>query len=142
MKNLIKFLQISLLLLAVTIPANAYAGDKATNAQRVKYVVKNLKLGKDVQAKIQPLLTSYLRDKDAAEAAYESLKDKYKSAIKSNKLSEQQAQQLLNAKWTAAEKELAVKRAYEKKFRTVLSAAKTYQCFDLLNDKNSKVLGY
>ena len=51
------------------------------------------------------------------------------------------AQTLLNLKWQAAEKELAVKKDYEKKFMTVLSAKKTYLCFDLLNDKKSKVRG-
>jgi hypothetical protein len=41
----------------------------------------------------------------------------------------------------ASFKELTVKKAYETKFKTVLSAKKTFLCFDLLNDKKSKVWG-
>ena len=48
---------------------------------------------------------------------------------------------MLTLKWEAAEKELVVKKEYEQKFKTVLSPKKTYLCFDLLNDKKSKVQG-
>ena len=117
----------------------AQAGRKAD--MKVNYVLQNLGVKRDVQQKLKPLLVSYLADKKVANKAYEDLKDKLKPSIEAGTITEKQAQQLLTLKWQADEKELAVKRQYEGKFKTVLTAKKTYLCFDLLNDKKSKVRG-
>lgn len=117
----------------------ALAGKNAD--MRVAYVLKNLGVKRDVQVKLKPILDSYMVDKKKANKPYDSLKDKLKPSIEAGTITEKQAQQLLDLKWQAAEKELAVKKAYETKFKTVLSAKKTFLCFDLLNDKKSKVWG-
>ena len=118
---------------------DAQAGQKAD--MRVPYVLQNIGVKRDVQAKLKPLLVSYLADKKAASKEYENMKDKLKPSIEAGTITEKQANALLRAKWLADEKELAVKRQYEEKFKSVLSAKKTYLCFDLLNDKKSKMLG-
>ena len=117
----------------------ALAGRKAD--MRVNYVLQNLGVKRDVQEQLKPLLQSYLADKKTANKAYDDMKDKLKASIDNGTLTEKQAQQLLTLKWQADEKELVVKRQYETKFKTVLSAKKTYLCFDLLNDSKSKMLG-
>ena len=117
----------------------AEAGKKSD--MRVKYVLQNIGVKRDVQTQLKPLLVAYLAEKKAANKAYDDMKDKLKPSIDGGTLTEKQAQNLLNAKWAAAEKELQVKKQYETKFRTVLSAKKTYLCFDLLNDKKSKMMG-
>ena len=108
---------------------------------KVNYVLQNIGVKRDVQAKLKPLLISYLAEKKEANKAYDDLKAKLKTSINNGTLTKEQAQALLNAKWNAAEKELAVKRKYEIKFNTVLSIKKTYFCFSLLNDKKSKMQG-
>ena len=108
---------------------------------RVKYVLQNLGIKRDLQEKLKPLLVSYLADKKTANKQYDNLKDKLKPSIEAGTITDKQAQQLLTLKWEAAEKELVVKKEYEQKFKTVLSPKKTYLCFDLLNDKKSKVQG-
>jgi len=125
----------------LTIGLTAMAQKKVPHTTRAAYVLKNLGVNKEVRAKLQPLLLNYLKDKNVAGSEYDKLKERLKSRIKMGNLTEQQAQQLLDAKWKAAERELAVKKAYEKKFKTVLSVKKTYACFSLLNDKKSKILG-
>lgn len=115
------------------------AGQKAE--LRVTYVLQNIGVKRDVQAKLKPLLISYQTDKKAANKEYDDMKAKLKPSIDAGTITEKQANALLRAKWLADEKELAVKRQYEEKFKTVLSAKKTYLCFDLLNDKKSKMLG-
>ena len=135
-KIILALLSLTLALGNVT---TALAGKNAD--MRVAYVLKNLGVKRDVQQKLQPLLQSYLADKKAATKAYDDLKDKLKPSIEAGTITEKQAQQLLTLKWQANEKELAVKRQYEGKFKTVLTAKKTYLCFDLLNDKKSKVRG-
>ena len=117
----------------------ALAGKNAD--MRVAYVLKNLGIKRDLQVKLKPILDSYMADKKAANKTYDNMKDKLKPSIEAGTITDKQAQALLDAKWVAAEKELAVKKEYEKKFKTVLSVKKTYLCFDLLNDKKSKVRG-
>lgn len=136
-----KLIVLALMCLALAMGnvGNAWAGKNAD--MRVAYVLKNLGINRDTQNKLRPLLVSYLADKKVANKPYDSLKDKLKPSIEAGTITEKQAQELLTKKWVAAEKELAVKRQYETKFKTVLSAKKTYLCFDLLNDKKSKVRG-
>lgn len=136
-----KLIALALMCLALAMGnvGNAWAGKNAD--MRVAYVLKNLGINRDTQNKLRPLLVSYLADKKVANKPYDSLKDKLKPSIEAGTITEKQAQELLTKKWVAAEKELAVKRQYETKFKTVLSAKKTYLCFDLLNDKKSKVRG-
>ena len=136
-----KFLLSALLIVALLFgaPTLMQAGKNADI--RVAYVLKNMGINKETQTKLRPLLQSYLAEKKVANKPYDDLKEKLKSSINNGTLTEKQAQTLLSLKWTSDEKELAVKKAYEKKFRTVLSAKKTYLCFTLLNDKKSKIRG-
>lgn len=127
------------LVMVFAMPHPALAGKKSD--MKVAYVLKNLGVKRDVQAQLKPLLQSYLADKKTANKQYDEMKDRLKASIDNGTLTEKQAQQLLNAKWAADERELAVKRQYETKFKTVLSAKKTYLCFSLLNDSKSKMRG-
>ena len=108
---------------------------------RIVYVLQNLGIKRDVQKKLRPLLAGYLAEKKQANAEYEAMKTKLKTKIDLETINNTEAEKLLEAKWEAAAKELAVKKDYDKKFRTVISVKKTYRCFDLLNDKKSKVRG-
>lgn len=134
-----RILSIALMLIALSMSNVVLAGQKQD--MRVAYVLRNLGVKRDVQAKLKPLLEAYLRDKKDANKEYDNLKAKYKVAIKNGTLTDSQAESLIGLKWTAANKELGVKKAYTNKFRAVLPYKKVWYCFDLLNDKNSKVLG-
>lgn len=109
--------------------------------KKVAYTLKNLKLDATKQKALQPMLMEYLTEIKAAQKAYDDLKDKYKNDIKNGTLTDKAAQALLTAKWAAAKSETAVKEKYEKKFLTIIPAKKVWFCFDLLNDKMSKVEG-
>ena len=136
-----RFLVIALMTISMTFGMSTMALAGKNADMRVAYVLKNLGIKRDLQVKLKPILDSYMADKKAANKTYDNLKDKLKPSIEAGTITDKQAQALLDAKWVAAEKELAVKKEYEKKFKTVLSAKKTYLCFDLLNDKKSKVRG-
>ena len=135
----IQSLAMLLLCLLMAIPASAKKA-KVSNAQRVEYVLKNLEVKKDVKTRLKPLLENYLKDKDATSTSYDKMKDKLKPKIKLGTISDEQGQQLLDAKWAAEAKELQVKKQYEQTFKTVMPVKKVYECFRLLNDKNSKIL--
>lgn len=136
-----RFLILCLMTLAMCLgnASVAMAGKKSD--MKVNYVLQNLGVKRDVQAKLKPLLVSYLADKKVANKEYDTLKDKLKPSIENGTLTDKQADRLLQLKWQAAEKELAVKRQYETKLKTVLPSKKVYLCFDLLNDKKSKMMG-
>ena len=136
-----RFLVIALMTISMTFGMSTMALAGKNADMRVAYVLKNLGIKRDLQVKLKPILDSYMADKKAANKTYDNMKDKLKPSIEAGTITDKQAQALLDAKWVAAEKELAVKKEYEKKFKTVLSAKKTYLCFDLLNDKKSKVRG-
>ena len=136
-----KLFMVCLMAILVTFAGNTTATAGKKSEMRVNYVLQNLGIKRDVQEKIRPLLVSYLADKKVANKEYDSLKDKLKPSIEAGTITDKQAQKLLDLKWASDEKELAVKREYETKFKTVLSAKKTYLCFDLLNDKKSKISG-
>ena len=139
MNNKFLFSGLIIIVLLWGAPTLTQAGKNADI--RVAYVLKNMGINREAQAKLRPMLQSYLADKKAANKPYDDLKDKLKPSINSGALTEKQAQTLLSLKWASDEKELAVKKEYEKKFRTILSAKKTYLCFTLLNDKKSKIRG-
>lgn len=133
-------------LLLICALALAFATTQPLAAQsnqelRYQYVMKNLKLDKTASAKFGPVLKNYLKELKEAKSGYSKLKDKYKDMEKAGTLTNGQAEQLLNAKFDAETKELAVKKKYYTEFKNVLPLKKVYYAFDLANDKKSKVRG-
>ncbi len=114
---------------------------QSNRAARVQYVLKNLELDAAQQKKLKPLLEKYLLEKKVQTANYEDMKDDLKPRIDAGTMTDKQANNLLKAKWEADEKELALKKEYEPKFKAVISPAKVFKCYDLLNDKKSKIRG-
>lgn len=109
--------------------------------KKVAYTLKNLKLDAAKTKALQPVLMEYLNEMKTAQKPYDDLKEKYKTSIKNGTLTDKAATALLAAKWTAAKNEVAVKEKFEKKFAALIPAKKVWYCFDLLNDKMSKIEG-
>ena len=122
-----------LLSLAVCTPAPALAGSKRD--VRVAYVLKNLKLKSDVQAKFKPLLDQYLQELSDLKDPYKKLKDSLDDAIAANKLTASQCDQLFEAKQKQEEREPALMRKWYAKFKTVLTAQQAYKAMKLSDDK-------
>lgn len=129
----------ALLLICTTLSAPAMA--QSNLELRHQYIVKNLKLNKEQTGKFSPVCKNYLEELKVAKSEYSKLKDKYKDAEKNGTLTNGQAEQLLNAKFEADAKELAVRKKYYEEFKKVIPLKKVYYAFDLANDKKSKVKG-
>ncbi|MBQ9171276.1 MAG: hypothetical protein IJ148_10750 [Bacteroidaceae bacterium] len=119
--------------LAVMVPTSAQAGKKRD--ARVAYVLKNLRLKADVQAKLKPVLEAYLKELSDLKDPYKELKDKMQDAIDANKLTAAQCDQLFEAKQKQEEKEPALNRKYYAKFKTVITAQQAYKAMKLSDDK-------
>ena len=119
--------------LAIVIPTSATAGKKRD--ARVAYVLKNLRLKKDVQEKFRPILDAYLKELGDLKDPYKKLKDEMEDAINANKLTAVQCDQLFEAKQKQEEKEPTLNRKYYAKFKTVITAQQAYKAMKLSDDK-------
>lgn len=119
--------------LAVTLPTSAQAGKKRD--ARVAYVLKNLRLKPDVQAKFKPVLEAYLKELSDLKDPYKKLKDELQDAIDANKLTAAQCDQLFEAKQKQEDKEPALNRKWYAKFKTVITAQQAYKAMKLSDDK-------
>ena len=117
--------------LAVTLPTSAQAGKKRD--ARVAYVLKNLRLKPDVQAKFKPVLD--LKELSDLKDPYKKLKDDLQDAIDANKLTAAQCDQLFEAKQKQEDKEPALNRKWYAKFKTVITAQQAYKAMKLSDDK-------
>ena len=119
--------------MAVTMPTSAQAGKKRD--ARIAYVLRNLRLKSDVEAKFKPLLDAYLKELSDIKDPYKNLKDQLQDAIDANKLTPAQCDQLFEAKQKQEELEPAVNRKHYAKFKTVLTTQQAYKAMKLSDDK-------
>ena len=119
--------------MAVVMPSSAFAGKKRD--ARVAYVLKNLRLKKDVQEKFRPILDAYLKELGDLKDPYKKLKDEMEDAINANKLTAAQCDQLFEAKQKQEEKEPALNRKWYAKFKTVITTQQAYKAMKLSDDK-------
>lgn len=128
---------LTVLMIATLLPMLAVAQSQK-DKDRWAYVSTQMKLSKDVKAKVQPVFYNYLRELRAAKDIYDTPKNNLLTAIRKNKLTVAQANQLTNARWASDAKELEVRRAYTKKFSAMLTPQQVYYLFSYANDSKSK----
>lgn len=139
MKRITTTICLLAMLFTFTLNVSAQATSKAQ--KRIAYTVKNLKLNDAQRKAVTPILTAYLTDVKVAKKKYSDLKDKYKTNIDKGTLTDKMAQALLEAKFEFDGKEAAIKKSYLPKLASAIPYKKVYYCFDLINDKMSKVEG-
>ncbi|MCR5533878.1 MAG: hypothetical protein K6F47_01695 [Bacteroidaceae bacterium] len=124
----------AILSIAMAMPAqHVYAGEK--DDAHVSYVLKNMKLSKADATKVKPLLYAYYKEMSNAKASHKALKEKYSKAEDAGKLTTAQCDELFESKQKQEMAQLAVKKSYYAKMKTVLPAAKAYKLMKLTNDK-------
>ena len=109
--------------------------------ERFAYVTTQMKLPKDLKAKLQPIFYAYMKELHAAKDIYNDMKDKNLTAIRKQKITAELAKQLNAARWRSDEEVLKVRRAYSQKFAAVLSPQQVYYLFSFANDSKSKRQG-
>ena len=109
------------------------AGEK--DDAHVAYVLKNMKLSKEDAAKVKPLLYAYYKEMSNAKASHKALKEKYSKAEDAGKLTAAQCDELFESKQKQEMAQLAIRKTYYAKIKTVLPPAKAYKLMKLTNDK-------
>lgn len=122
-----------LVCLAVGMPTTAQAGAKRD--ARVAYVLRNLRLKSDVEAKFKPMLEAFLKELSDVKDPYEDLKDELQDAIDGGKLTAAQCDKLFELKQKQEEQEPPVLRKWYAKFKTVLTTQQAYRAMKLSDDK-------
>lgn len=136
-----RFLSLTILtlVLSLCIPTALSAAGPSKAQKRVAYTLKNLGVDQAKQKQMQPMLLSYLADLKAAKKKHDDLKKKYEIDLKKGTVTDNAATVILKAKFECDAAELQVKKSYLSKFSTILPPKKVLRCFQLLNDKMSKV---
>ena len=134
-QHILKTCIAALLLSAVTQTTTAQS--KKDN-WRYRHVVKELKIGKQLEKKFSPVFYAYLKEWHTAKDIYDNLKDKYRTQIDKRQLTPEQAQELLESHWKSEEQEVKVKRKYTQLFGQVVKKPYVYYIFKLANDKVPK----
>lgn len=130
-----------LLITAIILMPALCSAQSDKDRERFAYVTTQMKLPKDLKAKLQPIFYAYMKELHAAKDIYNDLKDKNLTAIRKQKITAEQAKQLNAARWRSDEEVLKVRRAYSQKFAAVLSPQQVYYLFSFANDSKSKRQG-
>ena len=130
-----------LLITAIILMPALCSAQSDKDRERFAYVTTQMKLPKDLKAKLQPIFYAYMKELHAAKDIYNDLKDKNLTAIRKQKITAEQAKQLNAARWRSDEEVLKVRRAYSQKFAAVLSPQQVYYVFSFANDSKSKRQG-
>lgn len=125
--------RILLVALAVIICSSCFAGPK--QEARMKYIFKEMKFDKPTQEKMKGLVMTFLMDLKNNKDKHDELKDKYKDAEASGKLTATQAEELMASKFRKDQKELDIRKMYYTKFKNLLGAVKARKILALANDK-------
>ena len=126
-----------LLITAIILMPVLCSAQSDKDRERFAYVTTQMKLPKDLKAKLQPIFYAYMKELHAAKDIYNDLKDKNLTAIRKQKITAEQAKQLNAARWRSDEEVLKVRRAYSQKFAAVLSPQQVYYLFSFANDSKS-----
>lgn len=130
-----------LLITAIILMPVLCSAQSDKDRERFAYVTTQMKLPKDLKAKLQPIFYAYMKELHAAKDIYNDLKDKNLTAIRKQKITAELAKQLNAARWRSDEEVLKVRRAYSQKFAAVLSPQQVYYLFSFANDSKSKRQG-
>ena len=102
---------------------------------RCQHVVKGIKMSSDLQTRFNPVFYAYLKEMHQAGDIYDNLKEKYQTQIDKRQLTNEQAQQLMDAHWTSDAKQVQIKQKYTDLFCKIIKAPYVYEVFRLANDK-------
>lgn len=116
---------------ACSLPASAQRGQRNTDpaaqkervAQRAAREAQRLKLSDETTAKFVPLYTAYLDSLD-------SLRRDARPEGKMKEMTDEQALQRVEQRFTMQEREVAIKRAFLEQLRPMLTAKQIFQVFN------------
>ena len=127
--------KITLLALLITFTLTTTIQAGAKREARKAYILKQTKLTTEQQKKVMPVLEAFLEELSNNKKRHDAIKDKYRSADATCKLTPAQAEEIMTSKFNKDEKELSIRRTYYSKFKSVIGSIKAREIIKFSDDK-------
>lgn len=132
-----KFLSLILLAcLLCTFTQSVTAGEK--QEKRVSYIISGIKVSKDKARQLQPVVAEFVDRLHANKKKHDALKEKYAKAEEDGRLTDAQADELMQSKFAKDTAENQIRKTYYDRFKALVGAAKARKILSLSDDKLKK----
>lgn len=128
-----RFISIFALLLCLTT-----VSAQSKQQLRVAYIIEQMKFDRATVAKVKPTITEFVEALHKNKDKHDEIQDKYAAAEEKGKLTEAQAEELMQSKFKKDAGELEIRRKYYASLKAIVGAVKARNIMALSNDKLSK----
>ena len=105
---------------------------------RVNYIMEQMHFDRATASKVRPTVQAFVEALHTNKDKHDAVQDKYLAAEESGKLTDAQAEELMQSKFRKDAGELDIRRQYYARFKALVGAAKARRIIALSNDKLSK----
>lgn len=105
---------------------------------RVNYIMEQMHFDRATASKVRPTVQAFVEALHTNKDKHDAVQDKYLAAEESGKLTDAQAEELMQSKFKKDAGELDIRRQYYARFKALVGAAKARRILALSNDKLSK----
>lgn len=105
---------------------------------RVNYIMEQMHFDRTTASKVRPTVQAFVEALHTNKDKHDAVQDKYLAAEESGKLTDAQAEELMQSKFKKDAGELDIRRQYYARFKALVGAAKARRILALSNDKLSK----
>lgn len=105
---------------------------------RVNYIMEQMHFDRATASKVRPTVQAFVEALHTNKDKHDAVQDKYLAAEESGKLTDAQAEELMQSKFKKDAGELDIRRQYYTRFKALVGAAKARRILALSNDKLSK----
>lgn len=128
-----RFISIFALLLCLTT-----LSAQSKQQQRVAYIIEQMKFDRATAAKVKPTIAEFVEALHKNKDKHDEIQDKYAAAEEKGKLTDAQAEELMQSKFKKDAGELEIRRQYYTRLKAIVGAVKARNILALSNDKLNK----
>lgn len=128
-----RFISIFALLLCLTT-----VSAQSKQQLRVAYILEQMKFDRATAAKVKPTIAEFVEALHKNKDKHDEIQDKYAAAEEKGKLTDAQAEELMQSKFKKDAGELEIRRKYYASLKAIVGAVKARNIMALSNDKLSK----
>lgn len=128
-----RFISIFALLLCLTT-----VSAQSKQQLRVAYILEQMKFDRATAAKVKPTIVEFVEALHKNKDKHDEIQDKYAAAEEKGKLTDAQAEELMQSKFKKDAGELEIRRKYYASLKAIVGAVKARNIMALSNDKLSK----
>ena len=107
-------------------------------AMRVQYIVTEMHFDKATLSRVRPTIEEFVEALHDNKDIHDTVQDKYLAAEESGRLTDAQAETLMQSKFKKDAGELEIRRKYYARLKAIVGAVKARQILALSNDKLNK----